>query len=341
MLDMNILVAGGAGYIGSHAVRRLLQSGHKVTIVDNLSHGYIESIESSSFELDNSPRFLNLNIQDEARVTKVLKEESIDAVLHFAALIEVGESVLSPDRYYENNFVGSLALLNSMRKANVDKIVFSSTAAVYGNPENVPITEDHICAPINPYGKSKRMVELLLEDYASAFGIGYTILRYFNVAGASSEGVLGETHEPETHLIPRVLAVAAGRNDSIQVFGTDYPTPDGTCIRDYIHVEDLVDAHLLALNKIRPGTGAVYNLGSESGFSVKEVIETCKKVTERPIPITEMPPRSGDPALLIASSEKIRNELGWTRRFPKLETIISHAWNWEKRRNENRGIKAA
>jgi UDP-glucose 4-epimerase len=338
---MNILVAGGAGYIGSHAVRRLLQSNHKVTILDNLSHGHFESIERSSFELENIPQFVNANINDEKQVMKILKTESIDAVMHFAAFIEVGESVISPDRYYQNNVMGSLSLLNCMRKANVKRIVFSSTAAVYGNPSSVPVTEEHLCIPMNPYGKSKRMVELILEDYASAFGFGYAVLRYFNVAGASSEGVLGETHNPESHLIPRVLSVASGVSSSISIYGTNYPTPDGTCIRDYIHVEDLVDAHLLALNEIQPGKGNIYNLGSENGFSVREVIETCERVTGCTIPIIEKSPRTGDPALLIASSSKIRSALGWNRRFPKLETIVSHAWNWEKRRNVAQWQKAA
>jgi UDP-glucose 4-epimerase len=222
-----------------------------------------------------------------------------------------------------------------MRNAGVQKIVFSSTAAVYGNPTSVPISEDHACVPINPYGKSKRMVEWVLEDYSKAYGLGYAVLRYFNVAGANPDGLIGETHYPETHLIPRILAAAAGETSSVSVFGTDYPTSDGTCIRDYIHVEDLVVAHLLAMENIQIGKSNIYNLGSEKGFSVREVIDACTRVTRKNISVIEKPRRAGDPAVLVASSAKIREQLGWQKQFPSLDEIVLHAWNWQKRRSES------
>jgi UDP-glucose 4-epimerase len=330
---MNVLIAGGAGYIGSHAVRTLLKSNHKVTVLDNLSHGYQIAVDAAASDLKNKPRFVQGSIADDSLVTKVLSEDQIEAVMHFSAFIEVGESVENPEKYYENNLVGTLSLLKSMKKSNVNKLVFSSTAAVYGNPSSIPILESNERSPINPYGRSKLMAEWVIEDFSKAYNLGYAILRYFNVAGASPECVIGEAHEPESHLIPRILFAAAGEADSISIFGTDYPTQDGTCIRDYIHVEDLVEAHLLALEKLQLGKGSVYNLGSESGFSVRQVIDACMKVTCKPISVVEKPRRAGDPAVLVASSSKIRQELGWKRRYPDLETIVLHAWNWQKRRN--------
>jgi UDP-glucose 4-epimerase len=340
---MNILVAGGAGYIGSHAVRRLLKAKHQVVVLDNLSHGFLDSVEAASFELNRKAKFIQGSISDEQLVVQVLNEYKIEAVMHFAAFIEVGESVKNPEKYYDNNVIGTLSLLKSMRKSNVQKIVFSSTAAVYGNPTSIPILESNERVPINPYGRSKLMIEWAIEDFSTAFNLGYSILRYFNVAGASPEGVIGETHEPESHLIPRILFAADGTSESLSIFGTDYPTPDGTCVRDYVHVEDLVEAHLLALEKIQPGQGSVYNLGSENGFSVRQVVDACAQVTGKSIPVVEKPRRLGDPAVLVASSTKIRKELGWERRFPDLDTIVLHAWNWQKRRPNfaNRGAVSA
>ena len=328
--NMNILVAGGAGYIGSHAVRALLKANHEVTVIDDLSHGHRDAVDSASIGLSNRAKLIEINISDTLGMVQALRDHSIQAVIHFASFIEVGESVQDPQKYYLNNFSGSLSLMSAMMTANVKKLVFSSTAAVYGHPLSNPILEDQARAPINPYGRSKMMVEMAIEDFAHAYGLGYAILRYFNVAGASADGVIGEAHEPESHLIPNVLAVAVGKAESIQVFGTDYPTPDGTCIRDYIHVEDLVNAHLLALEKIKPGQGSIYNLGSEKGFSVREVIHTCEKVTGRSLTVVEKPRRVGDPAVLVASSAKIRQELGWKQSHPSLETIVLHAWKWHQ-----------
>ncbi|HCM40001.1 MAG: UDP-glucose 4-epimerase GalE [Bdellovibrionales bacterium GWB1_52_6] len=330
----NVLVTGGAGYIGSHAVRRLLRAGYAVTVLDDLSSGYRIAVERSSAGLFQHARFVEGSISDRAVTVRLLRESGIDAVMHFAAFIEVGESVTDPAKYYENNFAGALQLMQAMNEAEVKKLVFSSTAAVYGNPLSTPISEEQPRMPINPYGRSKLMVELAIEDFAAAYGLGYAILRYFNVAGANPEGLIGEAHEPESHLIPRILDVACGKVDTIGIFGTDYPTPDGTCIRDYIHVEDLVDAHLLAMEAIHGGAGKVFNIGSESGFSVREVIEACAKVTGKSIPVLEKPRRLGDPAILVASSAKIRNELGWQRQRPDLETIAADAWAWYQRRSD-------
>ncbi|MFL5814987.1 MAG: UDP-glucose 4-epimerase GalE [Bdellovibrionia bacterium] len=333
---MKVLVAGGAGYIGSHAVRKLLKEGHEVIVLDDFSHGYRSAAENAASGLERRAQIIEGNIADRALLTNVLRQNKIEAVMHFAAFIEVGESVADPAKYYKNNFSGALEMMEAMREAGVKRLVFSSTAAVYGNPKKTPITEDQDLAPINPYGRSKMMVELAIEDYAGAYGLGYAILRYFNVAGADPDGLIGESHEPESHLIPRILDAAIGRENAIGIFGTDYPTKDGTCVRDYIHVEDLVEAHILAMNAIEPGQGDIFNLGSETGFTVREVIEACAKVTGVKIPVTEKPRRAGDPAVLVASSEKIRNTLGWKRRYPDLETIVSHAWNWHQKRREQR-----
>ena len=318
-----ILVTGGAGYIGSHATRRLLNTGHSVTVVDDLSHGHRAAI-------DHRATFVEANIADKNRLRHVISEAQIEAVMHFAGSIEVGESVIDPSAYYRNNFVAGLALLDVLRELQVQHLVFSSTAAVYGNPTITPIVEDHFALPVNPYGRTKYFFEQALADHSSAYGLGYVALRYFNVAGASSDLTLGEAHEPETHLIPRILAVAAGHQPSAKIFGTDYPTPDGTCVRDFIHVEDLVEAHIVALRHTQPGLGRVYNLGSETGFSVRQVIEICRHVTQREIPVEQEARRPGDPAVLVASSAKIRRELGWSPKYPQLEAIVESAWRWHQ-----------
>ncbi len=320
---MKVLVTGGAGYIGSHTVLKLLNEGHQVFVVDNLSHGHREAVDSRA-------EFYQADVGDSVAMKNILLSIGVEAVVHFAAFIEVGESVTDPLKYYVNNFSNALSLLRSMAEAKVSKIVFSSTAAVYGNPLSTPILETDLRNPINPYGRSKMMVEQALEDFSRAYGLGYAILRYFNVAGASPGGQIGEAHEPESHLIPRILKAAGSSEQTVSIFGTDYETPDGTCIRDYVHVEDLAAAHLLAMTHLQPGCGEIYNLGSENGFSVREVITACRKVTGRPIEVKEQPRRAGDPAILVASSQKIRNYLGWKPEFTNLELIIQHAWNWHQ-----------
>ncbi|MBC2856405.1 MAG: UDP-glucose 4-epimerase GalE [Cetobacterium sp.] len=321
---MAILVCGGAGYIGSHAVRALLDSKKDVIVLDNLQTGHVDSVP------ENVKLVLG-DLRDTEFLNKVFKENKIDGVIHFAADSLVGESVVNPSKYFENNVMGSLNLLNAMKKYGVNKIVFSSTAATYGEPENVPILETDKTEPTNPYGESKLMVEKMLKWFDQAYGIKYTALRYFNVAGAISTGEIGEDHQPETHLIPIILQVALGKRDKIAIYGDDYPTPDGTCIRDYIHVMDLADAHLLALDRLGRGEESrVYNLGNGEGFSVKEVIDVTRKVTKHPIPAEVSPRRAGDPARLIASSEKAIKELGWKPKYNSLQSIIETAWNWHK-----------
>jgi UDP-glucose 4-epimerase len=320
---VNVLVTGGAGYIGSHAVRRLLDRGHRVVVLDDLSHGYRAAIDRRAVLCEASVGAVEI-------VRPLLARHRIDAVLHFAAFIEVGESVRDPLKYYRNNVAQGIALLTAMQQAGVSRLVFSSTAAVYGDPVRVPIDEEHPRAPINPYGASKSTMETILEQCAAAFELRYVALRYFNVAGAAADGSLGEAHEPETHLIPNVLAAALGRRESVTLFGTDYPTPDGTCVRDYVHVEDLVSAHLLALERTAEPGSAVYNLGSEKGFSVREVVAACARVSGREIPVTQAPRRAGDPPVLVASSDKIRRELGWRLEYPDLEGIVRSAWEWHQ-----------
>lgn len=317
---MKVLVTGGAGYIGSHAVRELCDHGHQVVVLDNLSKGHHEAIDSRAAFIGGSTDDIDL-------VVNKIKLHGIEAVMHFAADIEVGESVTDPLKYYQNNFANSLYLLEALNICGIKKFVFSSTAAVYGNPESTPIFETAVRNPINPYGRSKMMMEMALEDASKAYGLGYTILRYFNVAGASPDATIGEDHRPESHLIPKILT-AAREGKAVKIFGTDYETPDGTCIRDYVHVVDLVRAHILALEKIEEGKGNIYNLGSENGFSVREVIAACERVTGKKILVEEVERRAGDPAILVASSKKIKNELGWERKYPEMETIVAHAWNW-------------
>jgi UDP-glucose 4-epimerase len=318
---MKLLVTGGAGYIGSVVARQLVEAGHETVVLDNLSKGHKRAVPEDI-------RFVEADLLNVERVSEVLAG-SFDGVLHFAAFSLVGESVEEPERYYRNNVCGTLHLLEAMREADVSRLVFSSTAAVYGEPEEVPIPETSPTLPTNPYGGSKLAVDQMIRAVAEARGLGATSLRYFNVAGAS--GRFGEDHHPETHLIPLVLQAASRQRDSVKIFGTDYPTRDGTAVRDYIHVEDLGRAHLLALEAAERGEHRVYNLGNGAGFSVREVIEAARRVTDRPIKAVESPRRSGDPAVLVASSDKIRSELGWKPEKPELEVMISDAWDWMQR----------
>jgi len=325
---MNVFVTGGAGYIGSHTVRLLAEAGHRVRVYDNLSEGHAAAVPAGSlFEGD---------LADEKRLVEGLLD-GFDCVMHFAAHCSVGESMEKPEKYYGNNVVGSLRLLSAMRKTGVKRIVFSSSAATYGNPVKTPIPEDHPTEPINAYGQTKLDFEHALKYYAGAYGIGYAALRYFNAAGAAPDAKIGEDHDPETHLVPIILEVALGRRDAVAIFGADYPTSDGTCIRDYIHVYDLAKAHILAMEAIEPGKGRVYNLGNGAGYSVREVIETARRVTGHPIPVKEGPRRVGDPPALVASSEKITRELGWKPRFPDLHAIVETAWRWHQSHPEGYG----
>lgn len=317
---MRVLVTGGAGYIGSHAVRELVNAGHSVTVLDNLSNGHEEAVDPRATLIIGSTANADLLAQR-------LHAHQIEAVMHFAADIEVGESVLDPYKYYQNNFANSLNLLHAMMKLGIKKFVFSSTAAVYGNPERTPIEENQRRHPINPYGRSKMMTEMAIEDFCHAHGLGYTILRYFNVAGASPDASIGEDHKPESHLIPRILHAARDEGE-VKIFGTDYDTKDGTCIRDYVHVVDLARAHVLALENMEEGKGNVYNIGSENGFSVREVIAACEKVVGKKLKVVENGRRPGDPAVLVASSQKIRKELNWKPVYPGIQTIVGHAWHW-------------
>lgn len=321
---MAVLVCGGAGYIGSHVVRALLDQGEKVVVIDNLVTGHVDAV-------DERAELLLGDLRDEEFLQHAFEKHSIDGVIDFAAFSLVGESVGEPLKYFENNFYGTLCLLKAMQKYKVSNIVFSSTAATYGEPENVPILETDTTFPTNPYGESKLCVEKMLKWCDKAYGIKYTALRYFNVAGAHESGEIGEAHTTETHLIPIVLQVATGEREKIGIYGEDYPTQDGTCIRDYIHVMDLADAHILALNRLRKGgDSTIFNLGNGEGFSVKEVIEVCRKVTGHPIPAEVSPRRAGDPAKLVASSEKATHELHWTPKYNSLEKIIETAWKWHQ-----------
>ena len=319
---MNILVVGGAGYVGSHSVKLLRSLGHTVWVYDNLSVGHRAAALPG--------RLIVGELADEPRLIGTLKEHAIEAVMHFAAFALVGESVLDPAKYYRNNIAATLSLLEAMRAAGVAKLVFSSTTATYGAPERIPITEDEPQLPINPYGFSKLVVERMLADYAHAYGLGFAALRYFNAAGASPDGDLGEDHVPESHLIPIVLQVALGQRQQITVFGNDYPTPDGTCIRDYVHVDDLAQAHQLALEKLAPGKGLHFNLGTGRGYSVRQVIDACRKITGHPIPELLGPRRPGDPPELVADSSRAQKQLGWKPRYPDIESIVATAWKWHQ-----------
>ena len=321
---MNVLVCGGAGYIGSHTVYELIERGHSVVVVDSLIKGHKAAVH-------NDAKFYLGDIRDEEFMDKVFKENNIDAVIDFAAFSLVGESVNEPFKYYENNVYGTLKLLETMERAGVKKIVFSSTAATYGEPENDIIVESDKTNPTNPYGETKLTVEKMLKWADNAYGIKFVALRYFNAAGAHISGKIGEDHSPETHLIPIILQTALGQREKMFIFGDDYDTPDGTCVRDYIHVTDLADAHIKALEKLfKTNESGIYNLGNGKGFSVKEVIEKAKKVTGKDFKVEIEARRSGDPSTLIASSEKAIKELGWKPKFNTLDKIIETAWNWHK-----------
>ena len=318
-----VLVVGGAGYIGSHMVKMLGQQGCSVTTLDDLSSGHRDAVVCGDF--------VQGDMGDRA-VLDTLLSQGFDAVMHFASFIQVGESVQEPAKYYQNNVTHTLTLLDAMRAHGVARFIFSSTAATFGEPQYSPIDERHPQQPINPYGRTKLMVEQVLADYEKAYGLSSVCLRYFNAAGADPEGQLGERHEPETHLIPLVLQAASGRRPHIGVFGRDYDTPDGTCVRDYIHIQDLCSAHWLALQSLVGGASSqAYNLGNWQGFSVQEVIDTAQQVTGRPIAVVNGPRRAGDPARLVADSRLVRMKLGWQPRYAKLSTIVEHAWRWEMR----------
>ncbi len=329
-LKPTILVTGGAGYIGSHAVLALKSAGYGVIILDNLVYGHRDLVE----------KILQVELvvgdtSDRSMLDQLFKTHEIAAVMHFSAYAYVGESVTDPAKYYRNNVIGTLTLLEAMLAANIKKFVFSSTCATYGMPEFVPITEDHPQNPINPYGATKLMVERILTDFHAAYDFQSVRFRYFNAAGADPNGNLGEDHNPETHLIPLVLDAALGKRESISIFGTDYPTPDGTCIRDYIHVTDLASAHILGLEYLLSnGESEVFNLGNGSGFSVREVIETVSQVTGKQIKSVECDRRPGDPAILVGSSDKARKILGWQAEYPAIEDIVAHAWQWHQKRHK-------
>lgn len=322
---MRVLVTGGAGYIGSVVVAELLRARHEVIVYDNLSHGYREAVP-------NDVELITGDVADREKLDAVFSSRGIDAVMHFAALIEAGESMQVPERYFRNNTAATLNLLEAMLANDVKRFVFSSTAALYGEPENIPIRETDTLKPTNAYGESKLLVERMLGWFHRIHGFRYASLRYFNASGAAGE--LGEAHVPESHLIPLILQVALGKRKEISIYGTDYPTKDGTCIRDYIHVVDLADAHLLALEALARESQLIFNLGNGRGFSVREVIEVARRVTGHAIPAVETPRRPGDPAVLVASSEKIQRELGWKPRFGDLETIVASAWEWHQKHKE-------
>lgn len=321
---MKILVVGGAGYIGSHMVKLLLRAGHAVVTLDNLATGFRDAVVGGEF--------VQCDLADHAGLDAVFQRHAFDGVMHFASFIQVGESVAKPDTYYRNNFCNTLNLLDAMLAYGVKRFIFSSTAAIFGEPEYVPIDEAHPARPINPYGISKWMVEQALADYERAFGLRAVCLRYFNAAGADPEGELGERHDPETHLVPLVLQAASGRRSEIAVFGRDYDTPDGTCIRDYVHIMDLCQAHLLALDALAAGGQSdAFNLGNGNGFSVQEVIESARRVTGQEIAVRDDSRRAGDPARLVANSDRAKRILGWKPEFADLDVIVSHAWAWEQK----------
>ena len=320
---MNILVTGGAGYIGGTVALRLLSAGHNVLIYDNFCHGHRDLVPAGT-------QLIEGDVADRAKLERVFREQKVNGVMHFAALIEAGESMKHPEIYFRNNTASTLTLLEAMLGAGVNRLVFSSTAAVYGEPERTPIEETAALAPTNAYGESKLLVEQMLTWINRIHGLRYASLRYFNVAGAV-EG-RGEAHEPESHLIPLILDVALGRRQSIKIFGKDYPTPDGTCIRDYVHVGDLADAHILAFEALATRSRLIYNLGNGKGFSVREVLESARRVTGHPIPVVEEPRRPGDPAVLVASSKRIIEELGWKPQYSALDDIVRSAWAWHQQR---------
>ena len=319
----NILVVGGAGYIGSHMCKYLSKNGHLPIILDNLSRGHGKAVKWGPL--------IEGSISDRNILKRVFSEHRIDAVMHYAAYSYVGESVTDPSMYYQNNLADTICLLSEMVEAEIKKIVFSSSCAVYGEPEEIPITENHPQNPVNPYGRTKYMVEQVLNDFKYAYGVESVSLRYFNAAGADPEGELGEDHNPESHLIPLAIQAALGKHEEIHIYGNDYPTHDGTCIRDFIHVEDLAESHLLALKRLLNGKGGgTYNLGNGQGYSVREVIDITRRITGKPIRDRVVDRRDGDPAVLVGSSDKAKNELGWNPRFPDLESIVETAWHWHQ-----------
>ena len=319
---MKVLLTGGAGYVGSHAAKILQQADHDIWIYDNLSEGHEAAVTEG--------RLIVGDLMDRELLETTFCDHGIDAVMHFAASCYVGVSVTDPAQYYHNNIVGTLSLLDAMRSQGVDRIVFSSTCATYGVPEVVPITEAEKQAPINPYGFTKLAIEHALADYARAYGLGYAALRYFNASGAAEDGTIGEDHDPETHLIPLVLQVALGQRENIKIFGDDYPTPDGTCIRDYIHVDDLATAHAAALERIELGKGLRLNLGTGRGASVLEVVEACRKVTGHAIPAQVVARREGDPPELVADASLAREVLDWQAKYTDIESVVASAWGWHQ-----------
>ncbi|MFN9360442.1 MAG: UDP-glucose 4-epimerase GalE [Pseudanabaena sp.] len=328
MSKQTILVTGGAGYIGSHTVKALQQVGYKVVILDHLVYGHQDIAETLNAEL------IIGDTNDRALLDRLFSDRQISAVMHFAAYAYVGESVTQPDKYYRNNVVGTLTLLEAMVAANIKSFVFSSTCASYGVPQQIPITEDHPQSPINPYGATKLMVERILQDFDIAYGLKSVIFRYFNAAGADPAGAIGEDHNPETHLIPLVLQTAMGIREAITVYGSDYPTADGTCIRDYIHVTDLAEAHVLGLEYLLKGNKSeIFNLGNGNGFSVKEVIDAAKQITGKPINVVMGDRRAGDPPALVGSSDKARNILNWQPKYADLNLILQHACQWHQKRH--------
>lgn len=322
-----ILIVGGAGYIGSHVNKVLNERGYETIILDNLSYGHEESVKWGTLcKCD----LANINEVDD-----IFTKYDINAVMHFSSFIDVGESVRNPEKYYNNNVVNTMNLLNVMLKHDVKKFIFSSTCATYGIPQKIPLTENHPQNPINPYGWTKLMVERILKDYDTAYGLKSVILRYFNASGADESGIIGEWHNPETHLIPLILDAAMGKREDIKIFGTDYDTPDGTCIRDYIHVTDLADAHILSFEYLNKNNQSnQFNLGNGQGFSVKEVIESVKRVTGRNFNVTQTQRREGDPAILIGSSKKAKDTLGWDPQYVNIDKIIETAWNWHQKLNK-------
>ena len=319
---MKILVVGGAGYIGSHMVKQLAQSNHEVITLDNLSCGYKDAVKYGELVIGD--------LGDKNTLDKLFRSHKFDAVMHFAAFIEVGESVINPAKYYHNNVSNTHVLLDAMVRHDIEHFIFSSTAAIFGEPQYTPIDEAHPQHPINPYGRTKLMVEHMLEDYDEAYGLKSSCMRYFNAAGADPDGELGERHNPESHLVPLILQAASGRRENIKIFGQDYPTDDGTCVRDYVHINDLCEAHSLALARMqKTGSSTRYNLGNSKGFSVQQVIDAAKQVSGKDFKVITTERRAGDPAILVADSTLAKQELGWQPRFDQLETIIETAWQWE------------
>ncbi len=320
---MRIFVTGGAGYVGSHCVRHLVQHGHEVVVYDNLVHGHRAAVVDEA-------TFIRGDLADGSTLALALSTTSFDAVMHFAAYAYVGESVHEPLKYYQNNLSNTVTLLEAMRAAGIPRLVFSSSCATYGQPDKVPITEETEQRPINPYGRTKLAVEWVLRDCAAAWGLGACALRYFNACGAAADGAIGEDHDPETHLIPIILQVALGRREKVTVFGTDYDTPDGTCVRDYIHVEDLASAHRLAIEQLEPGKAWACNVGTGHGHSVSEIIEVARRITGRPIAVEEGARRTGDPPVLVADAARIRARLGWEAAHADIADIVATAWRWHE-----------